>query len=168
MCVVVTQKCPTLCNSMDCSPPGSSGHGILQARIWSGLPFPSPGDLPEPGIEPRSPALQAMLCCLGHQGSLITFIGKEKKSESCSIMSDSAIPWTVAYHSLSMDSPGKNTGVGCHSFSRGSSRPRDQTWVSALQADSLPSEPLGSHLHLQYWERELTFIEHLLYARHCK
>ena len=31
-------------------------HGILQARI---LPFPSPGDLPNPGIEPRSPALQA-------------------------------------------------------------------------------------------------------------
>ena len=34
-------------------------HGILQARIWSGWPFPSPGDLPNPGTEPRSPALQA-------------------------------------------------------------------------------------------------------------
>ena len=33
--------------------------GILQARNWSGLPFPSPGDLPEPGIKPGSPALQA-------------------------------------------------------------------------------------------------------------
>ena len=92
---------------VDCSPPGSSVHGILQARIlewvaisfsnawkwkgkvkslshvrlfatpwtvachappsmgfsrqeyWSGLPLPSPGDLPDPGIEPRSPALQA-------------------------------------------------------------------------------------------------------------
>ena len=44
---------------MDCSPPGSSVHGILQARILSGLPFPSPGDLPNPRIEPRSPALQA-------------------------------------------------------------------------------------------------------------
>ena len=43
----------------DCSPPGSSVHGILQARYWSGLPFPSPGDLPDPGIKPRSPALQA-------------------------------------------------------------------------------------------------------------
>ena len=39
--------------------PGSSVHGIVQARIWSGLQFPSPGDLPDPGIEPRSPALQA-------------------------------------------------------------------------------------------------------------
>ena len=46
-----------LCNPLDCSPPGSSVHGILQARYWSGLPFPSPGDLPDPGIEPASPAL---------------------------------------------------------------------------------------------------------------
>ena len=34
-------------------------HGISQARIWSGLPFPSPGDLLDPGIEPKSPTLQA-------------------------------------------------------------------------------------------------------------
>ena len=33
-------------------------HGILQAKYWSWLPFPSPGDLPDPGIEPGSPALQ--------------------------------------------------------------------------------------------------------------
>ena len=32
-------------------------HGISQATNWSGLPFPSPGDLPDPGIEPTSPAL---------------------------------------------------------------------------------------------------------------
>ena len=44
---------------MDCSPPGSSVHGILRQEYWSGLPFPSPGDLADPGIEPRSPALQA-------------------------------------------------------------------------------------------------------------
>ena len=47
------------CDPMDCSPPGSSVHGIFQARILEWLPFPSPGDLPDPGIEPRSPALQA-------------------------------------------------------------------------------------------------------------
>ena len=44
---------------MDGSPPGSSVNGILQARILEWLPFPSPGDLPDPGIEPRSPTLQA-------------------------------------------------------------------------------------------------------------
>ena len=42
---------------MDCSLPGSSVHGILQAIILSGMPFLSPGDLPNPGIEPMSPAL---------------------------------------------------------------------------------------------------------------
>ena len=42
---------------MNCSPPGSSVHGILSRQeYWSGLPFPFPGDLP---IEPRSPTLQA-------------------------------------------------------------------------------------------------------------
>ena len=49
------QSCPTLCDPMNYSPPCSSVHGILQARIWeSRLPCPSPGDLPEPGIKPRS------------------------------------------------------------------------------------------------------------------
>ena len=44
---------------MDCSPLGSFVHGMSQARIlaWSGLPFLSPGDLPDPGIEPMSLAL---------------------------------------------------------------------------------------------------------------
>ena len=102
----VAQLCPTLHDPMDCSLPGTSVHGIFQARVlewvaiafslqplkvkvkslscvrlfaipwtvayqappsmgfsrqecWSGLPFPSPGDLPNPGIEPGSPALQA-------------------------------------------------------------------------------------------------------------
>ena len=55
----VSQSCPTLCDPMDCSLPGSSVHGIFQQEYWSGLPFPSPGDLPEPGTESRSPALQA-------------------------------------------------------------------------------------------------------------
>ena len=43
---------------MNCSPPGSSVHGILQQKYWSGLPFPPPADLPDPGTEPVSPASQ--------------------------------------------------------------------------------------------------------------
>ena len=54
----VTQSCPTLCNPMDCSPPGSSVHGDSPGNN-TGLLFPSSGDLPDPGIEPRSPTLQA-------------------------------------------------------------------------------------------------------------
>ena len=49
----------TLCDAMDCSPPGSSLHGILQARILEWVLFPPPRDLPDPGNKPRSPALQA-------------------------------------------------------------------------------------------------------------
>ena len=56
----VTQSCPTLCHPMDYRPPGFSVHGILQTRTWSGLVFPSSGDLPIPGIEPRSPASPAL------------------------------------------------------------------------------------------------------------
>ena len=129
LCVLVTRMCPTLCDPMDCSPPSSSVHGILQARIlewvvipfsrgssqprdrthvssisgrfftiratreaqslltcmlsysvqphglqlakllcpwdlpgrkyWSRLPFPPPGDLPDPGIKPTSPVSPA-------------------------------------------------------------------------------------------------------------
>ena len=47
-----------LCESMDCSPSGFSVQGILQARYWSGLPFPLPGDPLHLGIKPGSPALQ--------------------------------------------------------------------------------------------------------------
>ena len=48
------QLCPTLCDPMDCSPPGSSVHGILQARVLEWGAVPSPGDLPDPGMEPTS------------------------------------------------------------------------------------------------------------------
>ena len=46
--------CPALCDPMDCTLPDSSVHEVLQPRIWNGLPFPSPGGLPDPGIEPAS------------------------------------------------------------------------------------------------------------------
>ena len=44
---------------MDYNPPGSSVHGMLHQEYWSGLPFPSPGELPDTGINLGSPALQA-------------------------------------------------------------------------------------------------------------
>ena len=57
--VLVGQSRPALCDSMDCSLPGSSVHGTSQARILGGLPFPSPEDLPDPGIKFGSPEFQA-------------------------------------------------------------------------------------------------------------
>ena len=59
MKVFVALSCPVLCNPMDCRPPGSSVLRIFQVEYWSGLPLPSPGDLPDPGIEPGSLTLQA-------------------------------------------------------------------------------------------------------------
>ena len=55
--VLVDKLCSTLCNPMDCTMPGSSVHGILQARILESLPYP--GDLTSPGVKSRSPTLQA-------------------------------------------------------------------------------------------------------------
>ena len=52
--VKVSQLCLTLCNPKD-----YTVHGILQARILEWVAFPSPGDLSNPGIKPRSSALQA-------------------------------------------------------------------------------------------------------------
>ena len=54
------QSCLTLCDPMDCvAHQAPLSMGFSRQEYWSGLPFPSPGDLPNPGIEPRSSALQA-------------------------------------------------------------------------------------------------------------
>ena len=74
------QSCPALCDPIDCSVPGSSVCGIFQLRTLEWLPSPSPGDLPDLGIETvslRSPALAVQF--------------------SCSVMSNSATPWTAAH-----------------------------------------------------------------------
>ena len=71
------------CNPMDCSPPGSSVHGISQARILElGTPFPTPENLPDLGIEPEflgSPALA---------GGFFTTTppGKPKSQEPCALI----------------------------------------------------------------------------------
>ena len=57
-CVLVAQSCPALCNPMDCSLPGFSVHGIFQARILKWVAISFSGDLPNPGIKPKSPKLQ--------------------------------------------------------------------------------------------------------------
>ena len=46
-----------LCNPMDCIPPSSLSMEFSRQEYWSGLPFPTPGDVPDPGIEPVSPTL---------------------------------------------------------------------------------------------------------------
>ena len=54
MCAKSYQSCLTLCEPKDCSPPGSSIHGFSRQAYWSAWPCPSPADLPNPGIKPKS------------------------------------------------------------------------------------------------------------------
>ena len=53
------RSCPTLCDPIDCSPSGSPVQGILQAKILEWVAMPSSRGSSNPGIESRSPALQA-------------------------------------------------------------------------------------------------------------
>ena len=56
--VLVTRLCLTLCNRMDCSQLAPLSMEFSRQEYWNVQTFPSPGDLPAPGIEPRSPTLQ--------------------------------------------------------------------------------------------------------------
>ena len=76
--VLVTQSCPTLCNPMDCSPPGSFVHGILQVRIleWVAMPFSRRSYQ----SKDRTQYCRHILFRLNHL---------ERQRESCSVVSDS-------------------------------------------------------------------------------
>ena len=106
---------------MNCSLPGSSVHGIPRQEYWGGLPFPSPGDHPNPRIEPTSPASPAlqvdslpteppgkprttMLLLLLSCFSRVRLFSTPKTTAH-----QAHCPWDCPW-----DSPGKNTGVGCH------------------------------------------------------
>ena len=113
------KSCSVVSNSLQ--PHGLVAYqGPLSMRFsrqeyWSGLPFPSPGDLPNPGIEPRSPALRADALPSEPPGkpySLYAAAAAAKLLQSCLTLRPHRqqptrlpCPW---------DSPGKNTGVGCH------------------------------------------------------
>ena len=56
----------TLCDPMDCNPPHYSVHGISRQEYWNEMPFPFPGDLSNPGIEPMSSALAGGFFPLGY------------------------------------------------------------------------------------------------------
>ena len=60
---LVANSCPY--DPVDCSLQAPLSMRFSRPEYWSGLPFSSPGDLPDPGIEPRSPALQAISCIAG-------------------------------------------------------------------------------------------------------
>ena len=57
--MLVAQSYPTLCALWTVAHQTPPSMGFSRQEYWSGLPFPSPGDLPDAGIEPGSPALEA-------------------------------------------------------------------------------------------------------------
>ena len=56
---LITKSCPTLATPWTVAHQAPLSMGFPRQEYWGGLPFPSPGDLPDPGIEPISPASQA-------------------------------------------------------------------------------------------------------------
>ena len=73
--------------------------GFPRQEYWSGLPFPSPGDLSDPGIEPMSPALQADFLPLSHLGSPSNYLLKTKKSFKRKVFVPS-LPLSQTTHTL--------------------------------------------------------------------
>ena len=80
MLCLVPQPCPTLATpqSVACQAPLSMG--FPRQEYWSGLPFSSPGDLPDPGIKPESPALQAD-SSLSYKGSPCSLYTESKNND---------------------------------------------------------------------------------------
>ena len=90
-CLVTKSVMSDSCDSVGSSLPASSVCGLSQQEYWSRLPFPSPGDLPDPGIKPMSPTLQTDCLPLSHWGSL----QGGWKWKSLSYVWLLAIPWTL-------------------------------------------------------------------------
>ena len=82
-CVSAAQLCQVLCKFMDWGLPGSSVHGISRQEYSSGLPFPFPGDIPDPGIEHRSPALQADSLSSEPPGKALQLLQFSSVTQSC-------------------------------------------------------------------------------------
>ena len=80
---LVAKLCQTLVTpwTVACQAPPSMGFS--RQEYWSGLPFPSPGDLPNPGVEPRSPALQADALTSEPPGNPFIYFEWRYKKQNC-------------------------------------------------------------------------------------
>ena len=112
------QSCPTLCDPMDCSPPGSFVHGIFQGRIVEGVAITSSRESSQYTHCVHAKSLQSWLTLWDPMDS--------SPPGSLSILQTRILEWAAI------------------SFFRGFSWPRDQKGSLVSQADSLPSKPSGS------------------------
>ena len=142
-CCLVAKSCKTLWDPTDRSLPGSSVYGIFQPRIaeWvTILPFSSPGDLSDPGMEPVSPALAVESSLWATREALSLYYKR-----SLSHVRLFVTPWTVAYQGpLSMGFPRQEYCSGLPFPSPGDlPNPLIEPESPTLKADALPSEPPG-------------------------
>ena len=116
--------------------------GFSRQEYWSGVPFPSPGNLPDPGLKPRSPALQPDSLLTDRQGKLEnTGVGWSDGKESAYNAGDlDLIP--ESGNSLEKEMARILVWVAI-SFFRGFPDPGIKPRSPALQPDSLLSEPSG-------------------------
>ena len=70
-CCLVAKSCPTLCNPMDCSPPGSSVHGISQARVLEWVAMPSPGASSQARDQTRISCLGILYHCASWEAPML-------------------------------------------------------------------------------------------------
>ena len=89
---------------MDCNPPGSFSMGFPKQEHWSGYPFPSAGDLPNPWIESRSPALQVGFSCAqlvknpsAKQEMQVQSLGGEDTLEGQMAAHSSVLAWEIPW-----------------------------------------------------------------------
>ena len=129
--------------------------GFSKQEYWSGLPFPSPGDLPDPGMEPRSPSFQAeslpseppgktnvVLCC-----AVLCLV-----TQSCLTLCD-PVDCSLPDSSVHWDSSVKNAGVGCYASLQGifptqgsnPALPHCSRILHLLSHQGSPSVVLGTH-----------------------
>ena len=108
---LVVKSCPTLVTPWTVACQAPLSVGFSRREYWSGLPFPSPGDLPDPGIEPRSPALQAVSLPTDLQGKPNNIIlnplvyvgvlgGLNGKESTCSAGDQGSIPESLSSISI--------------------------------------------------------------------
>ena len=81
--MLVAQSCPTLGTPYNVAHQALLSMGFSRQEYWSGLPFPSPGDFPDPGIKPKSPALQADSLPSEPPGKPVYFHPVQKLTISC-------------------------------------------------------------------------------------
>ena len=117
-CCSVAQSCLPLCDPTDCSLPTPLSMGFPRQEYWRGLPFPPPGDLPDPGIKAPSPASQADSLWLGGQGGPPSFLvfppqpvcNRQAAGAPPSCPLDEPRPWAWPPRRAALTSPAEQPG----------------------------------------------------------